>query len=120
MKTDKIYLLHILESINLIEKYSQGLTYAEFLKNPMIQDAILRRLEVIGEAVKKLSDDLKKKYPEIPWRDIAGMRDKLIHHYFGVDLKIVWNTIKKDIPQLKEWILRILKDLESKDCYFQG
>jgi len=71
MKTDKIYLLHILESINLIEKYSQGLTYAEFLKNLMIQDEVLRRSEVIGEAVKKLSNDLKK---EIPRNTMEGHR----------------------------------------------
>jgi uncharacterized protein with HEPN domain len=68
------------------------------------QDAAIRQIEVIGEAVKKLSPELKDRHPEIPWRDVVGMRDKLVHDHFGVDLDAVWNTARKDIPQLKEEI----------------
>jgi len=74
----------------------------------------LRGLEIIGEATKSLSEELKTKYPQVPWKEIAGMRDKLIHQYFGVDLELVWETIRKDLPKLKNPIIRILKEIEEK------
>jgi uncharacterized protein with HEPN domain len=77
------------------------------------QYAVLRGLEIIGEATKNLSRELKTKHREIPWREIAGMRDKLIHEYFGVNLELVWVTIKNELPELKNQILKILKEIEE-------
>lgn len=111
MKKDpKIFLKHIVESIEEIEKYTKGVSKEEFFKDSKSQDAVIRRIEIIGEAVKNLPSGFKNKHPEISWPEIAGMRDVLIHEYFGVDLDIVWETIKKDLPDLKEKILEILKN----------
>jgi len=85
IKDDSIYLAHILISISKILKYSSGKEYADFIKDEMIQDAIIRHIEIIGEASNRVGDELKKKYSDIPWIDIRGMRNKLIHDYFGVD-----------------------------------
>jgi len=90
MRRDRAYLKHILEAITNIEKFVEGLTKEGFFENVEKQYAVLRGLEIIGEATKNLSKDLKAKYREIPWRDIAGMRDKLIHEYFSVNLELVW------------------------------
>jgi uncharacterized protein with HEPN domain len=73
------------------------------------QDAVVRNLEIIGEAIKNISKGLKKKYPQIPWKDLSGVRDKLIHHYFGVNLDIVWNIVKEELPEVISQIEEILK-----------
>ena len=101
MKSDKLYIGHILDAISGIEEYTANISFEEFLKDRKTQDAVLRKLEVIGEASKRLSDDLTKSAAEIPWKDIVGMRNKLIHDYFGVDLEEVWKTAKEDIIALK-------------------
>ncbi len=111
-KTDKEFLLDIQEAIRRIEIYIKGLNYQDFLQKIETQDAVLRNLEIIGEAVKNISLDLKKKYKNIQWKEIAGMRDKIIHFYFGVNLDIVWQTIKDKLPELKEKIENILKEIE--------
>jgi uncharacterized protein with HEPN domain len=85
-----------------------------FSSSNLVQDGTIRQIEIIGEATKSLSKDLREKYPQIPWRDIAGMRDRLIHHYFGINLEDVWYTVKVDIPALKDEILVILEILETK------
>ena len=109
MRRDRVYLQHILDSILAIQKFIKGVSKKNFLKNRLIQSAVLRELEIIGEATKNLSREVKKKYSEIPWKKIAGMRDKLIHAYFGVDLDLVWETIKEEIPKLERKIREILR-----------
>ena len=106
-KSDSVYLKHILDSITQIEKYTQDLDVEDLIGNRLVQDAVIRQLEIIGEATKNLSDDFKNKKLAIPWKDIAGMRDKLIHGYFGVDLESVWLTVSEDIPNLKAFIQSI-------------
>jgi len=106
VKDDRLYLIHILERIQKIEEYTNN-GHQSFIESSIQQDAVIRNLEVIGEAVKNISDILKDAYPEIPWRRIAGLRDLLIHRYMGVDVQEVWNIIKKDIPELKVAIRRI-------------
>lgn len=110
MKRDvRVYLDDILESIEKIEGYTKNVSKEEFNKNYQLQDAVLRRIAIIGEAVKSIPQDLKDKHPEIPWREISGMRDILIHEYFGVMLERVWNTIKKDLLKLKDKIKRLIE-----------
>lgn len=107
-KDPLVFIKHIVESIKFIEEFSQDLTEEELSKNRLKQDAIVRELEIIGEAIKNLPSEFTDKYKKVDWKDLAGLRDKLIHHYFGVDIEIVWNTIKEDIPKLKKEILNIL------------
>jgi uncharacterized protein with HEPN domain len=115
MKRDEsVYLRHILDAIHRIEQYVQGISYEAFTQQVLIQDGVIRQLEIIGEAVKRLSPALRKRYSDVPWKDIAGMRDKLIHDYFGVDLEGVWGTVEEDIPLLKAKVEVILRDFNEK------
>jgi uncharacterized protein with HEPN domain len=111
MKTDLLYIDHILDSIEKIESYTKDLTKREFSKNDLVQDAVIRNFEIIGEASKRISKNLKQTYPEISWKDISGMRDKLIHDYMGVDVEVIWTTIKKDLPILKNKMTEVKYNL---------
>ncbi len=107
MKDQSIYLLHIRDAIGNIEEYTkEGKT--NFFKDRKTQDAVIRNLEIIGEAIKNIPTSFKTQYPDTPWREIAGMRDILIHEYFGVDIKIVWDVVEKHLPQLKHEIEELL------------
>ena len=114
MKKDKVYLRHILVAISDIEDFMRGVSKDDFFENREKQYAILRALEIIGEATKNLSDELKTKNPSVDWKNIAGMRDKLIHAYFGVNLPLVWETVKKDLPQLKLQAQKMLENVNTE------
>ena len=105
------YLKHILDAVEDIEKSTKNLSKNEFEKNKDAREANIRRIGIIGEAVKNISRNLKEKYPKIEWKKIAGTRDIITHHYFGIDLEEIWNIIKKDLPGLKKKILKIKKEL---------
>lgn len=111
MKKDhKIFIGHIIESIELIEQYADGLTPDKFKENMAMQDAIIRRLEIIGEAVKNIPSAFRTKHSEIPWKQMAGMRDILIHEYFDIDLALTWGVVKRELPAVKEKLQKLLFD----------
>jgi uncharacterized protein with HEPN domain len=111
---DQVYLRHIIEAISQIKSFSKGINSAAELRDDALPRAgIERMLTVIGEAAKQVSSELKEKHPEIPWKEISGMRDKIIHHYFGVDYEAVWLTVTNDLPDLKEKIANILEQLKE-------
>src|SRR5512139_4069490 len=105
---DRVYLEHVRDAIARIEQYVKNVNEAEFRRNLLIQDGVIRQLEIIGEAVKRLSPLFRTSRTGIPWQDIARMRDKLIHDYFGVDVEKVWLTVQQDIPPLKAEVLASL------------
>ena len=111
-KEMRVFLEDIKESVERIEEYTQGMSKEHFMEDIQTQDAIIRRLEIIGEAVKNIPEDFRSKYPDIPWKQVAGMRDVLIQGYFGVNLERVWAVVKRDLPELKPKVLRILEEAE--------
>ena len=104
------YLSHILDETNYLITTSQGLNKKDFINDQTLKRAWVRSLEIIGEAVKQLPPNFRTDYPEIEWRKIAGMRDKLIHNYFGVDYDIVWDAVINEIPHLEQKIMQILEE----------
>jgi len=105
----------IIDAMDKALKFVEDISYEEFTKDDKTIFAVIRAIEIIGEAVKNIPEDIRKEYPEIPWRGMAGMRDKIIHGYFGVDIKVVWDTVKKRVPRVKLLFERMLKDLEEKE-----
>jgi uncharacterized protein with HEPN domain len=108
-KDPKIFITHILESITEIENHLKGISEDKFFNDIKTQDAVFRRIEIIGEAVKNLPKFFRNRYSDIPWKKMAGMRDVFIHKYFGVDINLVWKIVKNDIPKLKKQILELLE-----------
>lgn len=108
---DGPYLNHILDAINDIEESVKGISKEDFLENKDMKEANIRRLEIMGEAAKNVSNEFKNNHKEIEWSDMAKTRDKIIHHYFGVNLDIVWNIIKSKLPILKPKIIKILEEI---------
>lgn len=109
MKDDRVFLAHILDAIERIESFTAA-GHEQFTSQLIIQDAVVRNLEVIGEAVKSLSVDLCSRHPDIPWKQIAGMRDVLIHNYFGVKLETVWRVVVDHLPPLKAKVSQLLSE----------
>ena len=107
MKSDSIYIEHILSGINSIQEYIAGLNLDTFLEDNKTQDAVVRQFEIIGEATKRISANFRDNHPDIPWSEMAGMRDVLIHDYIDVNFEIVWKTATVNIPIIKEAILKL-------------
>jgi uncharacterized protein with HEPN domain len=106
------YVEDIIEAMDDALEFVKGMEYDVFAKDRKTVYAVIRALEIIGEAVKNIPVPVKNRYSQIPWKDMAGMRDKVIHEYFGVDLKRVWSTVKNDIPNLKPKFEKVLRDYE--------
>jgi len=112
MKQNLPYLKHIFDEINFLIDKTASITFEDYLKDEILTRATTRSFEIIGEAVKNLSEDFKNKHDKIEWKKIAGMRDKIIHYYFGVNWNIVWKTIKEKLPALKEEFEKMIKELK--------
>jgi len=108
LRNDQTYLEHVLDAIDAIEGYINGAAFDEFTGNRMMVDAVVRELEIIGEASSRLSSGLRQQYPDVPFRDARDMRNFLIHEYFGVNERVVWDTCHEDLPVLKQAVLQLL------------
>jgi len=112
LRQDRVFLKHILEEINFLLDKTKGLEYESLIRDETLKRAFLRSLEIIGEATKNISVDFRNSHPEVKWRELAGLRDKLIHAYFGVKWEIVWDVIKNFIPKLRGQIETLLLKAE--------
>lgn len=110
MRDYRLYLKDILAAIQSIEDFIAGMDLETFQVDDKTNSAVMRKLEIIGEAVKQVPDELRHQYSQIPWKEMAGMRDKLIHFYFGVDYRLVWKTITERLPSIKRDIEKVLQD----------
>ena len=114
MKRDySLYIKDILDCIERIEEFIGDMNFDQFLQDDKTSSAVVRKLEIIGEATKNIPKSITQKYDEVPWKEMARMRDKIIHFYFGVDYEIVWNVIKERLPEIKPTILQILEDMRN-------
>lgn len=109
MKSNEVFLRHVLDEINFLLDHTRALSFDEFMGDAVLQRACARSFEIMGEAVKNVSADFKRKHKEVDWRNIAGMRDKLIHQYFGVNWNILWDAIREKLPVLKVHLEKLVK-----------
>jgi uncharacterized protein with HEPN domain len=109
-----IYLKDILEAINAIENFVNDIDFEKFKLDDKTSSAVIRKFEIIGEATKNIPKSIKQKYPDVPWKEMAGFRDKLIHFYFGIKYEIVWDTIKLRLPDLKQRLTKIIEEIKNK------
>ncbi|MDZ7336978.1 MAG: DUF86 domain-containing protein [candidate division KSB1 bacterium] len=110
MRDYRLYLKDIVAAIESIESFIAGMSLDAFTVDDKTASAVVRKLEVIGEAAKQIPDDIRQRYPQVPWKEMAGMRDKLIHFYFGVDQRLVWQAITRRLPQVKQQVVKVLED----------
>lgn len=113
----KVLFEDILESAEKIEQYTDGISFDDFAMNSMIMDAVIRNIEIIGEASKNVPDTVKEKHPGIPWNKLGGIRNRIVHEYFGVDINIIWFIVSNELSQLKQWLKEGLNStvLDSED-----
>ena len=109
----KLYLRDILQAIEAIEVFVKDMDFEGFKDSDLVSSAVIRKFEIIGETTRNIPQEIRKRYPDIPWRTMVGFRDKLIHFYFGIKHELVWETIKSRLPELKEKIKKVLMDLEE-------
>lgn len=114
MRDYQLYLKDILSAIDSIEEFVVGLELDTFQADDKTSSAVIRKLEIIGEATKQIPDEIRQQNPHLPWKEMAGMRDKLIHFYFGVDNRLVWRTIQERLPQIKPDLQKILNDMNNQ------
>jgi len=112
-KDDTVYLRHILDAIQRIQEYLAGVSYNQFLRDHLLQDGVVRQLEIIGEAASNVSEALQSAYPKLPWAAMIGIRNRLVHAYFEVDLFIVWDTVQSDLPPLKKQMEQLLMEMRG-------
>jgi uncharacterized protein with HEPN domain len=111
MRDQKLYLTDVLAAIESIERFIEGMSFEDFQQDDKTASAVIRKFEIIGEASRNISDNVKQRHPEVPWREMAGMRDRLIHGYFGVDYNLVWSTIKNRLPIARQMIQKISMEI---------
>lgn len=109
MRNHMLYLKDILAAVDSVEEFVAGMDFEAFQADDKTTSAVIRKFEIIGEATKHLPDEIRQSYPSVPWKEMAGMRDKLIHFYFGIDYQLVWRTIKERLPQVRQQIQKILE-----------
>jgi uncharacterized protein with HEPN domain len=114
MKDDTVYLRHILDSIKSIVKYLEGISFETYMKDELIQDGVIRRLEIIGEASRNTSQDFREQYSEIPWSQIISLRNRIVHAYFNINLNTIWTIVQDELPILKQNVENILG--ENRDA----
>ena len=113
MRDDRLYLKDIFAAMVATQEFIEGIDFETFASDDKTASAVLRKLEIIGEATKNVPEEIRREYPQVPWRQMAGMRDRLIHSYFEVDYLLVWETVKNQIPLLQPVIVQILRHLEE-------
>lgn len=113
MRDFRLYLLDIIAAIDRIEQFTEGMDLTAFRMDDKTTSAVLQKLEVVGEATKQIPKEIRQKNPQLPWKEMAGMRDKLIHFYFGIDYELVWKAIHNRLPHVKQGIKKLLADMEQ-------
>ena len=109
MRNYRLYLKDIVAAMESIEEFIAGMDFEDFERDDKTASAVMRKLEIIGEAVKQVPEEIRQEYPQVPWKEMAGMRDKLIHFYFGVDYSLVWKAITERVPEVKQELQQILR-----------